>query len=83
MNPTEAFIIYGLKAFSNLFPVIIEANEDDAKSFCCNSVVVGKKVIMNKCSDELSQTLKEHGFEAIYLDFSEFMKAGGSASALP
>jgi N-dimethylarginine dimethylaminohydrolase len=78
----KAFDKYGLKALSNIFSDIIEVGEEDAKKFCCNAVVAGRDIIMNNSSDELTSTLQEKGFNPVQLDFSEYIKAGGSAKCL-
>lgn len=77
-----AFDSYGLKAISNIFPNIIEAGDEDAAKFCCNAVVSGRDIIMNKSSGELTGALKERGFTPHELDFSEYIKSGGSAKCL-
>lgn len=77
-----AFDSYGLKAISNIFPNIIEVSDEDAARFCCNAVVAGRDIIMNKSSGELTSALKERGFTPHQLDFSEYIKSGGSAKCL-
>ncbi|CAJ0573119.1 unnamed protein product, partial [Mesorhabditis spiculigera] len=57
----------------------IEVDDREAKNFACNSVVVGKTVVMNKGSQRIADTLHKLGFEVAQVDMSEFIKAGGSA----
>ena len=60
----------------------IELGMDEAVDFSANSVNIGKKVIMNRCSSGLRKRLSECGFEPIETPLTEFMKAGGSAKCL-
>lgn len=77
-----AFDEYAQRALQALGKELIAVTEEDALSFCCNALVVGTQIILQHCSEELQRLLKSHGFEITMLDFSEFMKAGGSAKCL-
>jgi arginine dihydrolase len=57
-------------------------SEDDALLFACNAVNVGKTILLNEISPELSARLEARGFEIIQLDLTEFLKAGGAAKCL-
>jgi ornithine--oxo-acid transaminase len=57
-------------------------SEDDALLFACNAVNVGKTILLNELSPELSARLEARGFEIIQLDLTEFLKAGGAAKCL-
>lgn len=56
--------------------------EDDAGLFVCNSVCLGMKLILYKCTDVLAVKLKEYGLDIVSIDTSEFMKSGGSVRCL-
>ena len=56
--------------------------EEDALSFACNAVNIGKTVIVNRATAALVKALGAKGFEVIQTPLSEFMKAGGSAKCL-
>ena len=60
----------------------IVVDEDDALHFACNSVNVGRTVVLNRAGDRLAAALKQAGFDVIESELSEFMKAGGSAKCL-
>ena len=66
----------------NLVPKLIEVAHEEALVFACNSVVVGKKVIMPRGSIGLRKKLKEIGYEVISLEISEFKKSGGGIRCL-
>ena len=63
-------------------PHLIEVAIDEAVSFSCNAVVVGKTVILNDGAPKLAEALRERGFGVSLLGFSEFIKSGGSAKCL-
>jgi len=77
-----AFDDYGLKALAYLIPDLIAVGDDDALNFCCNAVVRDRDIIMNNCSDGLKSRLSERGYRIHTFDFSEYIKAGGSAKCL-
>lgn len=77
-----AFDDYGQKALNHLIPNLIRVSEKDAMNFCCNAVVSGKNIILNKCSNELKSRLENLGLNVYCLDFDEFIKAGGSSKCL-
>ncbi|VDM46509.1 unnamed protein product [Toxocara canis] len=58
---------------------LIPLSEQDATLFACNAVVVGKTVVMHKCSSDTVKRLGKHGFDVMFTDMSEFLKSGGSA----
>ena len=77
-----AFDKYGKKALTHLVPNLIKISKKDAMNFCCNALVSGKKIIMNNCTGKLKNRLEQIGFKVYCLDFSEFIKAGGSSKCL-
>ncbi len=89
---TDGYLLYYPKAFDEYGNRIIEnnfsedkriaVNEEEAGAFSCNTVSIGKSVIMNKTTDRLKNVLKSKGFDAYEVDLKEFMKAGGSAKCL-
>ncbi|CAP26222.1 Protein CBG06177 [Caenorhabditis briggsae] len=64
-----------IRNYTELLPV----PEKDARRFVCNSVVIGKHVIVHHGSDITFKLLEKHGYQVHPIDMSEFMKAGGSA----
>ena len=77
-----AFDEYGQKVLAQHIPTLIPVAEEEARSFACNAVVVGKSVVTNTGCPQLHQVLQEHGYQAIATPLSEFVKAGGSAKCL-
>lgn len=77
-----AFDTYGLSVLRDRIPRLIEVAADEAISFSCNAVVVGKTVLLNQGAPALAADLEAHGFEVRPLEFSEFIKSGGSAKCL-
>ena len=56
--------------------------EQEAIHFACNAVNIGKTIILNYATPELTERLNSRGFEVIQTPVSEFMKAGGSTKCL-
>ncbi len=66
-----------------LVPEPLVITEDEAlSSFCANSVVVGRTVVMPACPERVRRRLEEWGFEVVVLDLAEFHKGGGSIRCL-
>ncbi|VDL69725.1 unnamed protein product [Nippostrongylus brasiliensis] len=61
---------------------LLPVTEAEARCFACNSVVVGKNVIMNEGSDRIPTMLEQHGFKVHFISMSEYIKSGGSAKCL-
>jgi len=77
-----AFDDYGRSVLIERIPSLIEVAPEEAISFSCNAVVVSKAVIMNAGASKLANALTERGFAVRALEFSEFIKSGGSAKCL-
>lgn len=77
-----AFDDYGRKALTELVPELIEVAAEEAHSFACNAVVVGKHVVTNTGCPNLHRDLVSRGYTPIETPLSEFVKAGGSAKCL-
>ena len=65
-----------------LVPEPLVLTEEEALTFCANSVVVGRTIIMPVCPDRVRARLEAWGFEIVLVDVSEFHKAGGSIRCL-
>lgn len=57
-------------------------SEPDALRFACNAINVGRMIIVNEISEELSAELESREFEVVQLKLDEFLKAGGAAKCL-
>jgi N-dimethylarginine dimethylaminohydrolase len=77
-----AFDEYGRSVLNDRIPGLIEVAPEEAISFSCNAVVVGKVVILNAGATKLADSLAGRGFDVRALEFSEFIKSGGSAKCL-
>jgi len=77
-----AFDDYGRRALAEAVPRLIEVASEEARSFACNAVVVGKHVITNTGCPRLHADLAARGYNPIETPLSEFVKAGGSAKCL-
>ncbi len=77
-----AFDEYARKVLAELVPTLIEVAADEARSFACNAVVVGRMVVTNAGCPQLHERLRQHGFEPVATPLGEFVKAGGSAKCL-
>jgi N-dimethylarginine dimethylaminohydrolase len=77
-----AFDDYGRSVLRNRIQELIEVAVDEAISFSCNAVVIGKTVIVNDGAPKLARDLAARGFGVRPLGFSEFIKSGGSAKCL-
>src|SRR6185503_7644987 len=68
LSPTEAlwfpaaFDAYGQKVLRSHVPKLIDIIEPEAARFACNAVVVGKTVIVNAGSDQLTRDLESRGY---------------------
>ena len=61
-------------------PLVLEL--DEALTFCANSLVVGKTVIMPSCPLRIGRVLEHWGFTVCVSPMSEFLKAGGAVHCL-
>jgi N-dimethylarginine dimethylaminohydrolase len=80
----EAFDQGSIEKIEAFYPqakrVIVK--EADALCFACNAINVGRTIILNEVSRELSEQLESRGFHVIQIPLSEFLKAGGAAKCL-
>lgn len=78
----EAFDEYARRVIEEHVPRRIVAASDEASSFACNAVVVGRTVVTNDGCPRLHEALGAAGFATIATPLGEFVKAGGSAKCL-
>ncbi len=65
---------------SYLKPLVLEL--DEAMTFCANSVVVGKTIIMPYCPPRVGRILCKWGYEICVSPVTEFVKSGGGVRCL-
>jgi N-dimethylarginine dimethylaminohydrolase len=75
-NPSDAARVMALVPE----PLVLEAHE--AATFCANSVVVDRTVVMPACPSRVGRQLEAWGFEVAVADVGEFIKAGGAVRCL-
>jgi N-dimethylarginine dimethylaminohydrolase len=69
-------------AVLDLVPEPLVLSEEEALTFCANSVVVGRTVVMPSCPDRVRRQLEQWGFTVVIVDVSQFHKGGGSVRCL-
>jgi N-dimethylarginine dimethylaminohydrolase len=70
-------------ALLELVPEALVLTEEEAlTTFCANSIVIGKTIVMPGCPDRVRAQLEEWGFEIVLVEVSEFHKGGGSIRCL-
>ncbi len=77
-----AFDDYGRTVLQDQIPELIQVSAEEAVSFSCNAVVVGRVIILNEGAPKLARTLQDRGYDTCPLPLTEFIKAGGSAKCL-
>jgi arginine dihydrolase len=77
-----AFDDYGRRALAECVETLIPVAAEEAQSFACNAVVVGKDVVTNTGCPQLHRDLVARGYTPHETPLSEFVKAGGSAKCL-
>lgn len=60
----------------------IPVSEPDALRFACNAVNVGRVILVNSVSSQLSRKLENLGFKVVQVHLTEFLRAGGAAKCL-
>jgi N-dimethylarginine dimethylaminohydrolase len=65
-----------------MVPEPLVLTEEEALTFCANSIVVGRTVLMPTCPDRVRARLEAWGFEVGLVDVSEFHKGGGSVRCM-
>ncbi|MEW9093506.1 MAG: arginine deiminase family protein [Clostridiaceae bacterium] len=76
--------VYDVDKIKPYFKTIINIEDEDADQLGSNFIRIGNKTILTS-NENVRDILREHGFKAIYSDYSEVIKAGGSftCSTLP
>ncbi|MCA9163733.1 MAG: amidinotransferase [Planctomycetales bacterium] len=77
-----AFDDYGQRVLKQYVKHLIPVEQQEAESFACNAVVVGRHVVTNTGCPRLHHQLCQAGYTPIETPLSEFVKSGGSAKCL-
>jgi N-dimethylarginine dimethylaminohydrolase len=70
------------KIIEQLVPEPLVLELDEALTFCANSVVVDKTVVMPHCPPRVGRILENWGYNICVSPVSEFLKAGGAIRCL-
>jgi len=73
---------YGRKVIEALVPEPLWLEEDEALTFCANSVVVGTTIIMPHTPPRVGRQLEAWGLTVVESRVAEFLKAGGGCRCL-
>lgn len=73
---------YGRAVVEALVPEPLWLTDDEATTFCANSVVVGTTVVMPATPPRVGRQLEAWGFDVVTVDVGEFLKAGGACRCL-
>ncbi len=82
MVAPSAFDAESARAALDLVPEPLVLTEEEALTFCANSVVLGRTILMPACPDRVRARLEGWGFEIVLVDVTEFHKGGGSVRCL-
>jgi N-dimethylarginine dimethylaminohydrolase len=77
-----AFDEYGQRAIRGHISDLIEVEEDEAKHFCCNAVVLDRDIVLPEGAPKLVCELTSRGYRCHPLPMTEFLKAGGACKCL-
>src|ERR1700712_1189200 len=69
-------------ALLDLVPEPLVLTEQEAMTFCANSIVIGRTVVMPACPDRVRAQLEAWGFEVVVVEVGEFLKGGGAIRCL-
>jgi len=78
----EAYDEASAKALLALVPEPLVLTEAEALTFCANSIVLGRTIVMPACPDRVRVQLEQWGFEVVVVESSEFIKGGGAVRCL-
>jgi N-dimethylarginine dimethylaminohydrolase len=78
----DAFDAASARLLLDLVPDPLVLTEAEAMTFCANSIVVGRTVIMPACPDRVRAQLEAWNFEVVVVGVSEFLKGGGAIRCL-
>jgi arginine dihydrolase len=79
---SDAWDAAGVATVRQLVPEPVEINRDEAATFCANSVVVGRTVVMPACPPRVGRLLESWGFDVVVVDVSELHRGGGSVRCM-
>jgi len=78
----EAFDKKSQLLLTQLVPVLLELNQEEAEAFCANSVATGSNVVCQKALPRFVERVNLRGFNVVEVDVQEFNKSGGGIHCL-
>jgi len=78
----DAWTRRGCEVVKRLVPEPLVLEMEEALTFCANSLVVGKTILMPACPVRVRRVLDRWGFDVCVVPVSEFLKAGGAVHCL-
>lgn len=78
----QAFTTASAKRLLDLVPEPLVLTEEEALTFCANSIVIGRTILMPACPDRVRAQLEAWDFEIVIVDVSEYVKGGGAIRCL-
>ncbi|MBI2030271.1 amidinotransferase [Candidatus Kaiserbacteria bacterium] len=78
----EAFSLESREMIKKMFPRRIIVTHEEAMTFVCNAVVVGRNVVLPRGADRVGLILEEMGFVVHWVDMDQFLLSGGAAKCL-
>lgn len=72
----------GARAVAAHFPDVIELRPDEARGLGANCLVVGRTVVLHRCTRRLRRELAARGLEALECPVDELVRAGGGPRRL-
>ncbi|MGO4257625.1 dimethylarginine dimethylaminohydrolase family protein [Marmoricola sp. RAF53] len=77
-----AFTEASARQLLDLVPEALVLSEEEAMSFCANSIVIGRTILMPACPDRVRAQLEAWDFEVVIVGVEEFVKGGGAIRCL-
>jgi N-dimethylarginine dimethylaminohydrolase len=77
-----AFSLESRAMIEKMFPRRIEVFYDEAMTFVCNAVVVGRNIVLPRGADRVGAVLEEMGFAVHWVNMDQFLLSGGAAKCL-
>lgn len=78
----DAFDTASARRLLDLVPDPLVLTEEEAMTFCANSVVVDRTVVMPACPPRVRAQLEAWDFEVVVVEVTEFLKGGGAVRCL-
>lgn len=78
----SAFTEASARQLLDLVPEPLVLTEAEAMTFCANSIVIGRTILMPACPDRVRRQLEDWDFEVVLVGVDEFVKGGGAIRCL-